>query len=313
MKKVLLRTLMAIGAMLTVPAITPGCSFRVVDSGERGVKTTFGKAEEEPLAPGLRFKWPLIQGITLYDVRVQKKQEQTKLFSSDVQETTVDYALNYSLDPTRVTEVYQKYGTKKQLEEVLLEPAVLAALKDTMGKYKAEEMIAKREQAAKEILERMQRDMKEAKEPVFITDFTLKDVDFSDKFENAVEEKVVAAQKALTEQNVIEQLKAKKEQQIVTAEAEAEQMKIKAQAEAEKIKIQAQAEADKVGLLATAEAKAIEMRGQALIKNPQVLQLQAIEKWTGAVPTYVSGGADRIVPIFDVMALKKANEAANQK
>ena len=235
------------------------------------------------------------------------------MFSSDVQETTVDYALNYNLDPERVVDVYKKYGTKKQLEEVLLEPAILAALKDTMGKYKAEEMIAKREQAAKEILERMQRDMKEGKEPVFITDFTLKDVDFSDKFENAVEEKVVAAQKALTERNVVEQLKAKKEQQIVTAEAEAEQMKIKAQAEAEKIKIQAQAEADKVSLLAMAEAKSIEMRGRAIAQNPEVLKLDTISRWSGAVPNFVSGNAAPIVPIFDVMTLQKAKDAANQK
>ena len=306
MKKELLRSIAILGAVIPMFTGISGCGCRVVDSGERGVKTTFGKAQEEPLTPGLNWKWPLIQGITLYDVRVQKKQQQTKLFSSDVQETTVDYALNYNLDPNRVSEIYQKYGTKRQLEEVLLEPAIMAALKDTMGKYKAEEMIAKREQAAKEILERMQRDMKEAKEPVFITDFTLKDVDFSDKFENAVEEKVVAAQKALTEQNIVEQLKAKKQQQIVTAEAEAEQMKIRAQAEAEKIKIQAKAEADKVSVLATAEAQAIEMRGQAIAKNPEVLRLEAITKWTGAVPNFVSGDNGKIIPIFDVMTLQKA-------
>jgi len=313
MKKELLRNIAIAGAVLSMSTGITGCGFRVVDSGERGVKTTFGKVEEEPLTPGLNWKWPIIQGITLYDVRVQKKQEKTKLFSSDVQETTVDYALNYNLDPSRVTEIYQKYGTKEQLEKVLLEPAILAALKDTMGKYKAEEMIAKREQAAKEILERMQRDMKEAKEPVDIKDFTLKDVDFSDKFENAVEEKVVAAQKALTERNVVEQLKAKKDQQIVTAEAEAEQMKIKAQAEAEKIKIQAKAEADKVTLLATAEAQAIEMRGQAIAKNPEVLRLETITKWSGAVPNFVSGESGKIIPIFDVMTLQKAKDAVNQK
>ena len=176
-----LRNLAILGAVLSISNMI-GCGFRVIDSGERGVKTTFGKVFEKPLPPGLNWKWPIIQGITIYDVRMQKKQEQTKLFSSDVQETTVDYALNYHLDPERVSEIYQKYGTKKQVEEVLLEPAIFAALKDTMGKYKAEEMIAKREQAAQEILERMQRDIKKGNEPIVIKDFKLKDFDFSDKF-----------------------------------------------------------------------------------------------------------------------------------
>ena len=307
MKKTLLRNMAIFAGVLSLTTGISGCGFRVINSGERGVKTTFGKASKEPLTAGLNFKWPLIQGITLYDVRTQKKQEKTRLFSSDVQETHVDYALNYSLDPARVSEIYIKYGTKEQLEEVLLEPTIFAALKDTMGKYKAEEMIAKREQAAKEILERMQRDIKEGDEPIFIKDFTLKDVDFSDKFENAVEEKVVAAQKALTEQNIVDQLKAKKQQQIVTAEAEAEQMRIKAEAEAAKIKIQAQAEANKVELLSIAEAKSIEMRGRAIAQNPEVLKLETISKWTGAVPQFISGENNKIVPIFDVMTLKKAS------
>ena len=108
MKKELLKSIFIFGAVVPMFTGITGCGFRVVDSGERGVKTTFGKADEKPLTPGLSFKWPIIQGITLYDVRVQKKQEQTKLFSSDVQETTVDYALNYSLDPSRVTEIYQR-------------------------------------------------------------------------------------------------------------------------------------------------------------------------------------------------------------
>ena len=309
MKKRLLSHI-ALGALvLGLSTGLSGCGFRIIDSGERGVKTTFGKASKEVLAPGLRWKWPLIQGITIYDVRVQKVQQTTSLFSSDVQETKVDYALNYSLDPERVPEIYQKYGTKKQLEEVLLDPATSAALKDTMGQYKAEDMIAKREKAAKGILERLKNDMQEGNEPIQIKDFTLKDIDFSDKFENAVEEKVVAAQKALTEKNIIEQQKAKNEQEIVKAEAEAKQVTIKAEAEAQRVKIQAQAEADKIALVSAAEAKAIELQGEAIAKNPEVLQLRKIEKWTGSVPTFVSGdNGNSIVPMVDVMKMKQAKE-----
>lgn len=159
MKKVL-KNLAILGAIVTISSTTTGCG-KIIDDGERGVKTTFGKVDENPLSPGFNWRWPIAQSILKYDVRVQKIEAKTQLFSSDVQETSVDYALNYSLDPARVCEIYKKYGTKEQLEENLLEPAIFAALKDTMSKYKAEEMIAKRELASKEILERMRRDMKE--------------------------------------------------------------------------------------------------------------------------------------------------------
>ena len=269
------------------------CSFRVVDSGEKGIKTRFGKIRSEQLDEGLNFKLPIIESIRTFDIRIQKKQEKTALFSSDVQETTVDYALNYQLDPTRVADVYRMYRTKENLEQVLLEPAVLAALKDTMGQYKAEEMIAQREKITAEVLKRLQRDMKEANEPVIIKDITLKDIDFSENFEKAVEEKVVAAQKALTEKNVVEQLKAKKDQQVIAAEAKAAEMTI-----------QANAEAERIGVVAKAEAEAIKLRGEAIEANPKVLLLEINKQWDGKLPQII--GSQSALPLID--ALKLSNE-----
>lgn len=287
----LLITLGVLGAM--VLALGP-CSFKIIDSGERGIKTRFGKIKAEHLDEGLNFKLPFIESIHPFDIRVQKKQEKTALFSSDVQETTVEYALNYQLDPTRVADVYRMYKTKQNLEQVLLEPAVLAAMKDTMGQYKAEEMIAQRENMTKAILERLKTDMKEANEPVIIKDITLKDIDFSDNFERAVEEKVVAAQKALTEKNVVEQLKAKKEQQVISAEAKAAEMTIQANAEAERISV-----------VAGAEAKAIELRGKAIEANPKVLLLEINKQWDGKLPQII--GSQNALPLIDALQLGKEN------
>jgi regulator of protease activity HflC (stomatin/prohibitin superfamily) len=64
MNKNLLRNLAILGAVLSFTGIS-GCGFRVINSGERGVRTTFGKASEKPLTAGLNFKCPLIQGITI--------------------------------------------------------------------------------------------------------------------------------------------------------------------------------------------------------------------------------------------------------
>lgn len=44
--------------------------------------------------------------------------------------------------------------------------------------------------------------------------------------------------------------------------------------------------------LAEAEAKSIQIRGQAMRENPEVLQLEAINKWNGTLPQYMTSGAN---------------------
>ena len=187
MKKNTQKSLILLGIVGAIGLVALSDSMRVVDSGEKGIRTRFGKIKAEQLDEGLNFKLPFIESIHKFNIRVQKKQEKTALFSADVQETTVEYALNYKLYPTRVADVYRMYSSEENVEQILLEPAILAALKDTMGQYKAEEMIAQREKITAEVLKRLQRDMKEANEPVIIKDITLKDIDFSDNLERAVE------------------------------------------------------------------------------------------------------------------------------
>ena len=47
-----------------------GLPGHTIDQGERGVMTSFGKTSPDPLQPGLGFKWPIIQAVHTYPVRV---------------------------------------------------------------------------------------------------------------------------------------------------------------------------------------------------------------------------------------------------
>ena len=62
-------------------------------------------------------------------------------------------------------------------------------------------------------------------------------------------------------------------------------------AEAEKLRVAAQGEADARLTRARAEAEAIAIKAKALRDNPDVLKLNAIEKWDGKLPVYSAGGA----------------------
>lgn len=71
-----------------------------------------------------------------------------------------------------------------------------------------------------------------------------------------------------------------------------------AQAKAEALKVieEAKGKAESQLVQARAEAQAIELRGQALKNNPDLIQLNAIEKWDGVLPQ-VSGTATPFVQL----------------
>ena len=51
---------------------------------------------------------------------------------------------------------------------------------------------------------------------------------------------------------------------------------------------QANGEADAIRARAQAEADAIRLRGEALRQNPNVMELEAINKWNGQLPQYMT-------------------------
>ncbi|ENF5578390.1 hypothetical protein ABRS57_002873, partial [Escherichia coli] len=51
-------------------------------------------------------------------------------------------------------------------------------------------------------------------------------------------------------------------------------------------------QADAIRTKAQAEADAIRLRGEALRQNPGVVELEAINKWNGTLPQYMTSGAN---------------------
>ena len=79
--------------------------------------------------------------------------------------------------------------------------------------------------------------------------------------------------------------KARASQMTSQREQEIQQSK----AEADKKIQEARGEAESKLAIAKANAEAINIEGDALRNNPQVLELRKIEKWSGEVPQVVSG------------------------
>jgi prohibitin 2 len=140
-------------------------------------------------------------------------------------------------------------------------PKILDALKAETAKYEAAEIIGNRDKIRSETFKAAQERLAGFVE---VQDLSIVNVEFSADYEHAIEAKQVAQQRA-------------------------EQAKYELQ--------QAEVEADKEVASAKGEAAAIQIRGDALAKNPQVIQLELINKWNGESPTtLVTGGSGGSVP-----------------
>jgi regulator of protease activity HflC (stomatin/prohibitin superfamily) len=105
--------------------------------------------------------------------------------------------------------------------------------------------------------------------PIQIVSVQIENIDFSDAYEQSVEQRMLA-------QVEIQ----KREENLRTTQVEAEIAKTKAEGEASAIRLRGEA-----------EASAIRARADALRANADLVQLQAVEKWDGKLPTTMVPGS----------------------
>lgn len=252
-----------------------------VPTGHTGVVTTFGKVEDKTFDAGFNIKAPW-QKVVAIDNRVQKATTTLACFSSDIQEVTVIYTLNYQIDKAKAQELYKSIGSAYR--DTVIVPNIAEAVKVVTAQYTAEELVGSRSELAEAIDVALSEGLK--KYNIQVVSTAIEDMDFTDAFTNAVEAKQVAAQNKL--QAEIEQSRKVMEQQaaaemaVIQANANSETAKIKANADLEVIKI----EADGVEYAGQKEAAANKALAESL--TDELLEYYYIQNWDGKLPgTYV--------------------------
>ena len=253
-------------------------SYVVIPTGHTGIVVTFGNVEDTTLEAGLHFKLPY-QDVVVMDNRAQKQVLDMSCFSSDIQEVAVTYSLNYQINKENAQNIYRTIGV--DYYNIVMEPRVQEAVKSVIAKYSAENLIASREELSRQIYEILNEDL--AAYNIILINTAVEDLDFSDAFTDAVEEKQVAEQQKLKAQ--IEQ-----EQKNLEAAAAAEREVIAANADAEVTKIQAEV-AEYAG-----EKEAEINRKLAETLTETLVKYYYSQKWDGKLPQIV--GSDTILPIL---------------
>lgn len=225
--------------------------FHTVDTGEVAVVKHLGEARDVRTA-GTHFDFWITNTYAYYDAKVQNLDISTSAYSSDAQTMDVSMTLQYQIMSDKAIEIAKEYGSLTVLQNRIQSIAIEKA-KSVLSSYKAMDIISERATMSPLVEESIKTAISD-KYFVTISTVVLTNIDFSDAFEKAVEDKMIA------EQN---QLRAEYENaaKIAAAEAEAEAAIQKAKGEAEAKLTAAQAEIEIAK--AKAEAKIAQAQGDA--------------------------------------------------
>lgn len=266
------RFLLPLLACLLLPTLT-GCIPEKVPAGYVGVRVDLygdDKGVQQKVVGVGRYwismseelyQFPTFNQLHNYD---QPFTFQTK----DSMSVSAKIGVEYALDSRKVSTIFQTY--RKGVEEITdvnIRQYISDALINNSGKMDITSLAVGKSQ----LLAQVTQDVKSKLEPVGIHIVHLSwlsDLEYPKDVRESINAKAKASQRAMLRENEIAQTKAEAQKVIEAARGQAESTMIRAKADAD----------------------AIALRGQALRSNQEVLQLEAINKWNGALPQYMTSG-----------------------
>jgi regulator of protease activity HflC (stomatin/prohibitin superfamily) len=187
-----------------------------------------------------------------------------------------DISASWSIDPVYAWWIYDNVseldgagnGRFFWLEENVIKPKLKSALALTVSRYNPIEVYSNRRQNIQdEVYEKMKIDINSYH--LKLNQIDIREVYYNEEYERAINSKKLEEQKVLT---LIEITKQKREQEI-------------------------QAEIDKNIAIKVAEgqARALQIKGQSVVNNPKIVELEWISKWNGQLPTYMLGSGQGVM------------------
>ncbi|MBD3156466.1 hypothetical protein GF369_01425 [Candidatus Peregrinibacteria bacterium] len=252
-----------------------------VPAGHAGVIFDQGRGVlENELDEGLHLKIPFWQQSTIMDVRTQEytmsiaqgegwktDDDSIESRSKDGQVVWVDATILFHIDKNEADDIKRELGTERDYYTKIIRPRAREVIRAVIARYNALDLVSEKRP---DIVDEMSELLEEAykKHNIILEEVVLRNVTYSTDFANAIEEKEVARQRIKTSEYQKEQATQLKEKKIIEAEADAQSIKLK---------------------------------GEALRSNPEVIQLEFVNKlgpnvtW-GILP-------DSVMPLLNVPGL----------
>ena len=254
-----------LGAVLLGLSVLLMNSLFIIGPTEGATIQRLGVVQEASLQPGLHTKIPLVESYTRYTVGVRKHEISVQSKTADLQPVAATFVLNIGIDRGSLPSIRRDLGSLNDLDDRIVIPQTQEAFNQAVAGFTAEEVITRRADLKASFDSLIASRLKPY--GILVRDAAVATLSFSEKFDEAVEDKQVAEQNARKAAYVAEQ---------AAQDAEAAINRARGSAEAQRL-----------------EAEALKSEGGAL-----VLQARAIEKWDGHFPQVLGG--DGVLPFINI-------------
>jgi len=249
-----MRAVGPIVAVLAVLALVVSSALFTVDQRQNAIVFQLGEVKEIVVRSGLHFKWPLLQNVRLFDMRILTfdDAEPLRFLTQGNRPVLVDSFVKW-----RIADVRQYYVSVQGDElraATRIKQTVAGVLRDEFGARTVHEVVSgEREQVMNRVREKVDQDLKRI--GVEIVDVRLKRVDLPQDVSESVYRRMEAERK-----RIANELRS-------TGAAEAE--KIRADADRQREVLLAEAYRDAQRIRGDGDAKSAAIYAAAFSQNPE--------------------------------------------
>ncbi|AXP07793.1 putative transposase [Sinorhizobium phage phiM6] len=212
---------------------------------------------------------------------------------------SADIGITYSIDPTKVTDIFQKY--RKGVDEIT-NTYLRNMVRDALVKRSSNKPLDYLYGPGKsELIENVQGDVTAQVKSLGINIekiYWVGAIQLPPEIKDRINKKNEVGQITLQRQAEVQETIAAANKKIEEARGEAESARLKAQGQADANLAVAKADAESIRLKAEAEADGIKARAQSITK--ELVEYETVKTWKGGVPSVVTGGSGT-VQILDLL------------
>ena len=249
-----MRALGPVLAVFIVIALLASSAMYTVDQRQNAIVFQLGEAREIVKEPGLHFKWPLLQNVRLFDMRILTfdDAEPLRFLTQGNRPLLVDSFVKWRI--ADVLEYYKSVQGDEFRAQTRIKQTVAGSLRDEFGLRTVHDVVSgERDHIMNSVREKVDQDLKRI--GVVIIDVRLKRVDLPQDVSESVYRRMEAERK-----RIANELRS-------TGFAEAE--RIRADADRQREVILAEAYRDAQRIKGEGDAKSSAIYAQAFSQNPE--------------------------------------------
>jgi regulator of protease activity HflC (stomatin/prohibitin superfamily) len=271
--------LAGLGLLMGLIFSVVGQGLLVVQPNEVAVvfNTVDGSLDTQPRRSGTHIIYPVLQTYTIYPIQQQEYtmsavsdegarsgNDAVAARTTDGQEVSMDVTVLYSIDPALANTVHLRWQDRYETDFV--RPTARGFVRDVVSGFRAEEIYGLRRTEMEDAIQAALA-TRMAEEGLILTDFLVRDINFSEQFTQAIEQAQIAEQESEQARLRVQQI-----------QQEAEQARAQAEGQRDAAIAVAEGEAQSIILRAGAEAEALRLVSEQIAANPALIQYEYINR-----------------------------------